>query len=110
MPALPNLLVNIDLTMIIRPEMRRFQVLDILVEFKYLPLSKVAMDGTSVSEQSADALKALTSVTEKLAEARKQVRNYRTKLVKKYGDALRLRSYAVVAIGFERVLWEEVTE
>ncbi|MFN8443810.1 MAG: hypothetical protein U0175_23730 [Caldilineaceae bacterium] len=70
-----------------------------------MPLSKVEME-----EQPTDVLKARTPVTEKLAEASKQVRNYRTKLAKKYGNSLRLRSYAVVAIGFERVLWEEVTD
>jgi hypothetical protein len=52
----------------------------------------------------------LVSAKEKLTEAKTQVQVYRQKLVRKYGEQLRLRSYSVVAIGFERVVWEEVTD
>jgi len=48
-----------DLIMLLRPQMRRFELNDILIEFKYLKI-------------------------------------------------LKLRTYAVVAIGFDRLLWEEV--
>ena len=97
-----------DLTMIIRPEMRRFQLLDILVEFKYVPLSKVGMDGQTIKVQTVDTLHALQPVQAKLSEAKTQVQGYRTKLATKYGDQLRLRTYVVVAIGFERVVWQEI--
>ena len=97
-----------DLTMIIRPEMRRFQLLDILVEFKYVPLSKTDMDGQTIKAQTVDILQALKPVQAKLAEAKTQVQTYRTKLATKYGDQLRLRTYVVVAIGFERVVWQEI--
>ncbi len=98
-----------DLTMIIRPEMRRFQLLDILVEFKYVALGKTGMNGQAIKAQTVEALHALTPVQEKLAEAKTQVMAYRAKLVAKYGDQLRLRTYAVVAIGFERVVWQEIS-
>ncbi|MEZ4727983.1 MAG: AAA family ATPase [Caldilineaceae bacterium] len=99
-----------DLTMIIRPEMRRFQLLDILIEFKYVALNKVALRGADLKQKMMAELKELTPVKEKLTEAKTQVQVYRQKLERKYGEALRLRSYVVVAIGFDRVVWEEVTE
>ena len=88
--------------------MRRFQLLDILVEFKYVPLSKVGMDGQTIKVQTVDTLHALQPVQAKLSEAKTQVQGYRTKLAAKYGDQLRLRTYVVVAIGFERVVWQEI--
>lgn len=99
-----------DLTMIIRPEMRRFQLIDLLVEFKYVPLSKVEMNGITGNQQGAEVLRDLAAVKEKFTEARTQVRNYHAKLLRKYGNQLRLRSYSVVAIGFERLLWEEIKQ
>jgi hypothetical protein len=50
----------------------------------------------------------LPTVKEKMAEAVAQVKRYRQRLLDKYGSTLRLRSYAVVALGFERVVWKEV--
>ena len=96
-----------DLSMILRPEMRRFQLLDILLEFKFVKLSDVAQSGVEVRQMENSALLALDSVQEKIAEATPQLHRYRTALGKKYGDRLRLRSFAVVAIGFERLVWVE---
>jgi len=39
--------------------------------------------------------------------ARGQLKRYGDSLEKKYGD-LKLRRYAVVSLGFERIWWEEV--
>jgi hypothetical protein len=97
-----------DLTMIIRPEMRRFQLLDILIEFKYVALNKTALSGAEIKQKTMTELKELTSVKEKLTEAKTQLLDYQQKLARKYGDQLRLRSYSVVAIGFDRVVWEEI--
>ena len=97
-----------DLIMIIRPEMRRFQLLDILIEFKYLSLGKIGLSGTEIKKQSLHALSVLTPIADKLAEAKRQISTYRTKLHAKYGNQLRLHAYAVVAIGFERVVWQEI--
>lgn len=52
-------------------------------------------------------LLALDAVQEKIAEATPQLQRYRQGLVKKYGERLRLRTFAVVAIGFERLVWVE---
>ncbi|MEZ4729241.1 MAG: hypothetical protein R3E79_19080 [Caldilineaceae bacterium] len=41
-------------------------------------------------------------------EATTQLHDYRTTLTQKYEATLRLRTYTVVALGFERLVWEEV--
>jgi len=97
-----------DLTMIIRPDMRRFEILDVLIEFKYLSLDTLGLTGDEVREMSRDELRSLPAVDEKLAEARAQLTKYRSLLEAKYGDALRLHTYAVVSLGFERLVWKEV--
>jgi len=66
------------------------------------------MKGVEVQATSTDDLKALCVVKEQFKGARKQLHTYRQRLEAKYGDILRLRTYAVVAIGFDRLLWEEV--
>ena len=99
-----------DLTMIIRPEMRRFQLLDILVEFKYVALKQTGMNGAALKALSAEDLKALEPVQKEIAEAKTQVIGYHAKLSNKYGDQLRLRTYVVVAIGFDRIVWTEITQ
>jgi len=54
-----------DLVMLLRPEMRRFELHDILIEFKYLKLGDVEMDGTEVKATSMADLNALEPVKEK---------------------------------------------
>jgi len=97
-----------DLVMIIRPDMRRFEVLDILIEFKYLGLEELGMSGEAVRGMSREELARSPPVEGKVGEARAQLEKYRTVLEGKYGEVLRLHTYAVVALGFERLVWEEV--
>ncbi|MFQ5617122.1 MAG: AAA family ATPase, partial [Anaerolineales bacterium] len=97
-----------DLLMLIRPEMRKYDLLDILIEFKYLKLKALGLNQTQVRALSAAELAALPLVAEKLAEARAQAYTYHQRLEAKYGGLLRLRGYVVVAVGFERLVWEEV--
>ncbi len=42
-------------------------------------------------------------------EAGEQIKRYGDALEKKYGNALRLRRYAVVSLGFERPWGEEIS-
>ena len=98
-----------DLTMIVRPQMRQYpSLLDILIEFKSLKLGEVKLSGKEVRKLSRNEIKALDQVKEKLKEAKEQAQKYGKVLEKKYGSALRLRKYAVVALGFDRLVWEEV--
>lgn len=97
-----------DLLMLLRPEMRQYKLLDILLEFKYLKLSEIGVDSALLRQKPQAELAQLAVVQEKLAEAQAQLQYYRTILTARYGDQLRLRTFAVVALGFERLVWNEV--
>lgn len=97
-----------DLLMLLRPDMRQYKLLDILLEFKFVKLSETVLDGQAVRQTSNDELKMLDVVQKKLTEATTQLQQYRATLTQKYGSILRLRTYAVVAIGFDRLVWQEV--
>jgi hypothetical protein len=97
-----------DLTMIIRPDCRLLPLRDFLFEFKYLKLSDVKLSGVQVKELSIQELEGLEPVKEKLAESEKQLLDYQTRLESKYGDVLKLQLISVVAVGFDRVVWQTV--
>jgi hypothetical protein len=97
-----------DLTMILRPDMRKYQLLDILIEFKYVSLPDADLTGEKAKQMTVDALKAIPHVKEKLSEANSKLMQYRDILINKYGDAMRLHSYSVVSIGFDRLVWDEI--
>lgn len=97
-----------DLTMILRPDMRKYQLLDILIEFKYVSLPDAGLTGQKAKQVTVDELKAKTVVKEKLSEANSKLRQYREVLIKKYGDIMRLHCYSVVSVGFDRLVWEEL--
>ncbi len=99
-----------DLVMIIRPEMRHYSVSDLLIEFKYVALKDLSyLSGQKVRQKSDRELADLEAVKTKLTDARQQLSAYRQTLEQKYGQVLKLRTYIVLAVGFERLLWEEVT-
>jgi len=96
-----------DLTMIIRPDMRQYRLLDFMMEFKYVSLKKLGLSGEEVKQKTDEELKALETVKAQLAESKQQVNDYRQKLLTHYENKLRLHSYTVVAVGYERLLsWE----
>jgi hypothetical protein len=96
-----------DLTMIIRPDQRRFKILDILIEFKYVSLKDAKLTGEKAKTISQADLNKLSPVKENMKNATKQVKAYAKSLKNKYPE-LRLKSFVVVAIGFERFCWKEV--
>ncbi len=97
-----------DMTLIVRPEMRQYQLLDLLLEFKLVKLAEAGLTGEQIRGLDREQLAALPAVQAGLAEARSQLQRYRTVLQATYGSILRLRTYAVVGLGFERLVWEEV--
>ncbi|MDM8520029.1 PD-(D/E)XK nuclease domain-containing protein [Anaerolineales bacterium HSG6] len=99
-----------DLTMIIRPDMRQYQLLDHVVEFKYVTLKEAGLNGVEVRALSKAELVALPAVQAKLNDASSQLSRYRQGLADIYGDKLRLQSHIVVSVGFERVIWEMKNE
>ncbi|MCP5127868.1 MAG: AAA family ATPase [Gammaproteobacteria bacterium] len=97
----------IDLSLIVRPDMRRFQALDLLLEFKYVSLKDLKLTGEAVRGQSRDALMTLPPIQEQLQAAEAQARRYGAALQERYG-LTDLRLYAVVGVGLERVVWRSV--
>ena len=93
-----------DLTMIVRPDMRQYRVLDILIEFKFVSLQEAGLDGKALEQMDDAALRALSAVQAKQREAEAGLARYREKLKRKFGDVLRLKSFSVVAVGFERLV------
>ena len=54
-------------------------------------------------------LRRLPAVKTAFAEVREQVEGYRAALVRQRGDTVQPRCYAVVAVGLERILGDEVS-
>jgi hypothetical protein len=98
-----------DLTMIVRPDARQYQLHDLLLEFKFLKPRDAGLTGEEARAMQPADLAALPAVQGKLEEARQQAPAYRRELEERYRTALRLRTYAVVALGFDRVIWEEIS-
>ena len=98
-----------DLTMIIRPDMRKYQLLDLLFEFKYVKLSQAGVTVETARRMSAAEVRALPAMRARMAEAVEQARRYGAELERKHGP-LRLRAFAVVSLGFERLWAEPVAE
>jgi hypothetical protein len=98
-----------DLTMIVRPDMRQYTLLDVLIEFKFVSLNELGLNGEQVRQMNTDELSALPPVKKRLKEANTKLTEYRLILEAKYGKILRLRVYSVIAIGFDRLVWAELT-
>ncbi len=100
-----------DLTLLLRPEARQYQLFDLLLECKFIALGELKLSGEAVRALPRAELAALPQVRQKLEEARAQTPAYRREIEGRYQSLfnlpLRLRTYAVVALGFERLGWEE---
>jgi len=97
----------IDLSLIVRSDMRRFQALDLLLEFKYVSLKTLSLMGEQVRAKSQEDLVALPEVKKELNAAARQAQHYGAALRNRYG-LTDLRLFAVVGIGLERVVWQAV--
>jgi hypothetical protein len=97
-----------DLSMMVRPDMRHYDIFDVLMEFKFIKLVDAGLTGEQATAVSDDALHALPVVIAAFADATKQLNRYIPSLQEKYGDVMKLCSFAVVAVGFDRLLWKRV--
>jgi hypothetical protein len=79
-----------------------------ILEFKYLKLSEVGYSGEELKNLSMAKLQALEPVKAKLADAKKQLLNYQTSLELKYDNVFKLQLISVVAVGFDRLVWQKV--
>ena len=96
-----------DLCLLVRPEMRRFGLSDILFEFKLVRRKELGRSGEDLRALGDEELRALAPVAAALDAAREQVARYGEALRKKL-NAVHPRCYVVVAVGLERILGEEV--
>jgi hypothetical protein len=69
----------------------------------------VGLSGEQVRQLTVKELKALTPVKQKLTESETQLFDYQTRLKSRYGNVLQLQLISVVAVGFERVVWQKVS-
>ncbi len=97
-----------DLVMLVRQQKRQFTLHDFLMEFKYIRLATMNLSGEQVRGMDRETLAALPAVAALLDDARAKLTGYRETLMATYGDILRLRCFSVVAVGYERLVWEEV--
>ncbi len=93
-----------DLCMLRRPDARTSSLWDLLFEFKRLSLKDLGMSGEDVKAASRSELMELAPVSGALDQAEGQLTAYRAALARSRGETLKLRSYAVVALGFERLV------
>ncbi len=99
-----------DLVLLLRPDARSTPLWDLLLEFKLVNPEALGEDTGSLAVLDRSALAAMAPVAAALEEATTQARRYRAGLEKRYGESLKLRSWAVVAIGFRRLVAREVRD
>lgn len=98
-----------DLVLLLRPDARSTPLWDLLLEFKLVPPEELGDDGARLEVLGRDALAALAPVAAALDQAEAQARRYRAGLLARYGDTLKLRAWAVVSVGFHRLVAREVS-
>lgn len=99
-----------DLCLLLRPDARPYKLFDLLFEFKYVPLDALGMNGEQVKNMAEQELLQKTPVKNAFKEARTQLTRYTRVLQDRLGDQLKLKTYLVVSIGFDRLLGEEMFE
>ena len=98
-----------DLMLVLRPDARGTGLHDLLFEFKYLKPGQLGESSHGLAVLDREALLGQSVVATALAEGEAQARRYRVGMVERFGEkTLRLRSWVVVAIGFERLVAREV--
>ncbi|MBL0699320.1 MAG: AAA family ATPase [Desulfosarcina sp.] len=96
-----------DLTMIVRPDKRHATVYDVLIEFKYVNLKDAGISGAQAEKLSEKELYQIPVIQQELENGTKQVVEYGKKLEQRHKN-LRLATFVVVALGFERVCFKKV--
>jgi hypothetical protein len=99
-----------DLCLILRPDARKYKLNDMLFEFKYVSLKKLGASGRQVRETDEETLLEKTPVKKAFEDAESQIRQYADALGQRFGKQLRLKTYIVVSVGFERIFGKELTD
>ena len=96
--------------LLLRPDARSTPFHDLLLEFKLVRPEELGMDEDRIMVMERDALAAEPPVKAALDKAAEQARRYRAGLMARYGETLKLRSWAVVSVGFRRLTAREVSD
>jgi hypothetical protein len=99
----------VDLCLLVRPEVAWPGAFDLLLELKFVRRKKLGKKGLELRDMDEKKLRALPQVEKAFQDGREEAARYRAALGRRYGEALRLRSYVVVAVGLERLLGEETS-
>ncbi len=91
-----------DLTMIIRPDKRKFKIFDVLIEFKFITLKDAGVTGEEAAKLSKEDLYNIPAIKKAIEAGKEQADDYGKKLDEKY-DNLHLKKFVVASLGFERV-------
>ena len=94
-----------DLMLRVRPDMRQYQLLDHLLEFKTVSLKEAGLSGADLAAKTREELRALPAVTVRLREAEIQLTAYREALKHTEGATFEPRIHTVGCIGLERLVW-----
>jgi len=97
-----------DLAMIVRPDRREYKLADILIEFKFIRLKTLNLTKEELAAKSDPELLQMEKIKEKMQSAKAQAQTYSAELKKEFGDVMQLKTFAVTAIGFERIVWEPI--
>jgi hypothetical protein len=95
-----------DLAMIVRPDCRKLQLIDTLIEFKFIQSKDLKQK--HIKKMSDTALYQLKAVQTKLKDATKQAKTYSKELVSEFGEMLKLQTYVIISIGFDRLLYKKL--
>jgi hypothetical protein len=95
-----------DLAMIVRPDYREYKLIDTLIEFKYI--KPKALKLKNIKKLSDTALFKHKLVQSKLKDAKKQAKTYSSELLEEFGGMVKLQTYAIIAIGFDRLLYHKL--
>jgi hypothetical protein len=95
-----------DLAMIVRSDCRKYQLIDTLIEFKFIKSKDLKQK--SIKKMSDTALFKSKAVQKKLKEAKAQAKTYSKELVDEFGDLVKLQTYVIISIGFDRLLYKKL--
>jgi hypothetical protein len=100
-----------DLAMVVRPDCRKFKILDVVIEFKYIALKDLGMTAETLRQIDEKELKELEIVQQKFKDAKAQATRYANDLSKELtilAPTFAPHKWAVVSLGLEKILWEKL--
>ena len=97
------------LAFIVRPDCRKYKLFDMVIEFKYLSLKDLGLTGVELRKKTTEDLHALPCVKEMLNDAKNQAIRYAKSIADEFQISdEQIKKWAVVGLGFERIVWEAV--